>query len=559
MNVDITIDGLERTFTFYNFQYWNQRFFCLGVDKTTGEVRKFISTKGFDRILVQCNTGAKFNFRKMHFNPYLCSREKDIWRESQIIDKKRDQFACMDVGPTEWGGRYRTCKVFDDYYRDDIYFETRPFELGDFDLMKYQSDDLYFIQHQSKNHDQLPIIINMFDNDKIFGNIGIIHAVTDDGKEYFDEESLNQICNADLGYTETNGLYCIIQYTPKMFLHHLKIGQAHFLKIEEIMQYKRDCGNAYIKKNVLKKLNPKLHAFRYMYEYYNNVHKMTSKRRQQSMVITHGPKEFKKEDFVPIFEDANMLSFKIIYFKNLFTSERKTTFTSLVPGDPIFQVEGYYNSDGTITYYDFPTLSTLLDYISQYFGVTQRMRFSQLISIWFKPNFGYTPRITEILLAESANKKSIVKSIRIISVPILESLDTFSYMDTFINFFQLLGAFGLHIPKVRNILEMDNFDQSLFSAIEFSCDIYHISRDARRPLFKLENNDKPLSETMIRISDAFKLIQIFEKIGEKKNSFWYRNANKLIQSFPDLMKKNSSLGYQVPSLLTYIEGEHDEL
>ena len=557
MNVDIKIDGLERTFKFYNFQYWNQRFFCLGVDSNNGEVRKFISTKGFDRILVQSTTGAKFNFRKMHFNPYLCSKEKDVWRESQIIDKQRDEFTCHDVGPSDWAGRYRTCKVLD-YYRDDIHFETRPYELGDFDLLKYQSDDLYFIQHQSHNHDRMPTLINMFDGDKVFNNINIVHAVTDDGKEYFDEYSLNRICGADLGYTEANALYCITYGFQRIFLHNIKFGVFNFLKIEEIQTLEADCGNAYIKKNILKKLTQKRHAFRYMFEYFNNIKKITSKRRRQTMDITPGPKEFKKEDFVPIFEDANILYFKIIYFKNLFTSERKATFTTMVPGDPLYQIEGYFNSDGNATFYDFPTTTTMLDYISKHFGVTQRMRLSQVLSIWFKPNFGYVPRITEINVANKANKKSMINTIRIVSVPTLESSDEITYFDSYVNFYQLLGAFGLHIPQIRNILEMDSFNPALFDLLEYSCNIYHISRDVRRPLFKLEEEDnKPLSETMIHLRDAFKLLQIFEKIGEKRNSFWYRNANKIIQSFPDIMKKDAALGYQIPNLIAYVEGDKE--
>ena len=211
MRLNIEINGEIEEFELYNISYHNQRLFCLGIGNDKSRVVKFISTKGFDRLLLQSFRGAQFNFKLTHFSPYLCKKEqKDIFRESDLIDKERENFVTHDIGPSEYSGKYITCHLFDQY-RDDIYFETLNYLPNKkFDIFKYQTDDLYYTQHMSANKTHLPIIINQFNNDHIFGKTNIIHAVQDNGVELFDTNSLFNIADADLGYPNMNSFYNIM-------------------------------------------------------------------------------------------------------------------------------------------------------------------------------------------------------------------------------------------------------------------------------------------------------------------------------------------------------------
>ena len=75
MKVNIQIDGLQITVNLFKVEFWNQRFFCIGEDCESGHLYRFVSTKGFDRLLVERDKGARFTFRKEHFSPYLCNKD----------------------------------------------------------------------------------------------------------------------------------------------------------------------------------------------------------------------------------------------------------------------------------------------------------------------------------------------------------------------------------------------------------------------------------------------------------------------------------------------------
>lgn len=208
MKLFISFENELIEFNLYDFQYWNQRFFCLGMSTDGRLMKKFISTKGFDKLLVESDIGSKFNFKKEHFNPYLCDKEKDIWKESDQVEKHKEKFETSDVGPHNFSGHYVKCADLDNY-KDQYYFETKKFDIYDFDLYKYRNDDLYFTQHQSSNKDKLPNVVNLFDAN-LFGKLNIIHCVGDNGNEYVDFASLYQICDADLGYPTINSFYSIL-------------------------------------------------------------------------------------------------------------------------------------------------------------------------------------------------------------------------------------------------------------------------------------------------------------------------------------------------------------
>ena len=146
--------------------------------------------------------------------------------------------------------------------------------------------------------------------------------------------------------------------------------------------------------------------------------------------------------------------------------------------------------------------------------------------------------------------------ISIYSIPQMENMVCFG-TETYVNLFGILATFGIHIPKVRNMLQMNQFAESFFREIDTTFEIYHVCRDIRRSIFKWEC-DKELTESMIHLNDALRLIQIFERFGKEKNSYWYGNANNFLQSFPDTPVCNISERYQdIMGPLAYIEEMKD--
>ena len=232
MNITIKYNEQEYDVHLYNFQYWNQRFFCLGQSTDGSLFKKFISTKGFDHLMMEADNGPFFKFKKEHFNPYLCNKEKDLWHEYQQITQHGDNFKNSDVGPSDFSGHY--CIVSElGPYKDDAYFETRSFEKPEFDLLQYQNDDLYFIQHQSTNKDKLPQLVCLLPDANIYEKINIIHGVTTKDEELFDLNALIRVTDTDLAYPGKNGLYLVLKkVAPSFLIPTKKYGTQEFYKLD---------------------------------------------------------------------------------------------------------------------------------------------------------------------------------------------------------------------------------------------------------------------------------------------------------------------------------------
>lgn len=548
MELNIRIHGEYCTYNLYNIIYHNQRFFCLGVSEDGQTIKRFISTKGFDRLLVESQGGAEFNFKLSHFSPYLCRKDKDIWKESDLLDKEQQNFKTSDIGPSEYSGRYVTCYLFNSY-RDDVYFEQVKYELNKkFDPYMYQTDDLYFTQHHSASKNSLPTIFNIYNNESIFNTLSITHGVKDDGTEFFDTKSLVDVCNADLGHPNMNGFYAIARSADKhIFLHEEKIGISTFYKKEQILKFESDCGSNYITKNITKKFSRKKQVFRYLYEYYRVIHECTSNRRKVSIPAQTRPKEFLKEDFYPVFPTNEMGIFKIVYFNDIFTVENRHGLVPTIPGFGQFCINGVYDYKSGIPVFDeFETRNELSLFIQKNLGTTSALRLNNIIATWFQPTYGYVPRNVIIKMATKANCQPLSDKLTIYSIPVIENNGEIFCSNTYVNFFQLLANFGLGLPIIRNLLRMNEWSSHLEKELNITLDIYHIVRDTRRPLLPLENNDKQISQCMISLKSAIQLITLFHNTTSlKKNGFWYRNANKLIQAFPDILENNIFSSYSL--------------
>ncbi len=552
MKVNVTVENNVKEFNLYDFQYWNQRLFCLGMSSEGNELKKFISTKGFDQLMIEADDGPLFHFTKEHFNPYLCNRDKDIFKESQQIEKLGKKFKVEDIGQSKFTGHYQPCMVLGPY-RDDLYFETKVFEVSNFDLFQYQTDDLYYIQHQSKNKDnEFPVIVNQFDAN-IFGKIFIIHGVNEDGsKDFLDFPSLYHICDADLGYPSINSFYSIIRANNYSgLLHIVRVGCLDFIKWDEISSFKQDCGNDYIKKNILKKNVKKKHCFRYLYEYYNLVGSLITPRRKQSIKVQSGPKEFRKFDWIPVFHFSEMMDFKIVFFKDIFTNERKKDLSRFIAGDCCSVINGFYNyKQGYVEFDDFGSSAEVIKFVKTKLGIAESIRLSKIFSTWFNQTLGYSPRQIILPIAPKANSHPLTDRLSIYSIPEMEEDGECYNTKSYMNLYTLYAAFGIHIPKIRNILKMNEFSTTLFKELDYSCPIYHVCRDIRRGVFIWEN-DAELDNCMIEMQDALRLIRILAMVGDKKNSYWYSNANNVFQSFPDLPGDCVSEGYSPISIRGY--------
>lgn len=534
MNIKITFEDQEYEVFLYAFQYWNQRFFCLGQSTCGTLFKKFISTKGFDELLIENTEGPSFIFKKDHFNPYLCSKEKDVWHESQQIQHHGNNFSVNDIGPNDYSGSYTQIRTLGPY-RDDTYFETRPFVKPDFDLFQYQNDDLYFIQHQSINKDKLPVLTCLMDAD-LYGKINIIHGVTDNNDEIFDLQSVFKIVDTDLAFPEKNGLFLIGKRSDKLFiLHPLKYGTLEFYKSTELQQLSLDCGNSYIRAVVLHRNVKRKYALRYLYEYFNFTKQLTSSRRRTSAPAQIGPKEFKQSEFSMHFDYMDTSVFRIIYYTDVFTIDRKNDLLELVPAQQEFSINGRYDFvSSSIIYDDFPNTATMLKRVREVVNISQSIKLAKLVGQWLALNYGYAPRLSRIPVAAKANSNSTNSILTLIHIPILEEDGKFYGTNTYVNFHQFLSTFGIHIPQIRNVLKMDWFTTEIYRVLQTTFPIYHISRDYRRPLFNWDN-DTELSSSMISIEDATRLIHLFRSTSDKKNTYWYNNANTILCAFPKKM------------------------
>lgn len=561
-------DGFEsKKFELREFQCWNQRLFCLG-KASDDELKFFITTDGFDRLLYKTNSSKSlFTFKKKPFNPYLCSRDSkdDIYTESSILDKLGDSFIKEDIGPKEYSGTYKELKVLSKETIKHLYFETLHFEKDKFDLFKYQNEDEFLGEYEHNPYrDKLPFLVNLYDEAPY--NINIIHAVNIEGdKEYFDIESVIEICEKDLTSSDDNLYYSIIKCAdPKSVVKEYSINKlVSLIRSTDILKNQSDCGHRYIEKNIKKKKLKRKHAFNYLYEYYKFINRVMSSKRKKNVSMNIGQKIEKKFQFLPVFTKDDMSSAKIVYFKGVGTVESKDDFARLVQGDPLFQINCYYDYKvGKTVYEDFESASELLKFIKTKIGSEESIRLSGILSTWFNYTEGYNPRVIKLTVRTKANYKTDIKvshkidrdKLAIYSVPIIEDDGEVYGTGTYVNLFQFLYTFGLHIPKIRNILLLDKWNDRIFSELEKSFPIHHIIRDIRRNILPLED-DKPISECMISMNHAISLLTLFEKIQgdyKKKNIYWYLNANSLLQSFPDINFGDVSSRYQEISLKGYV-------
>lgn len=535
MIIDIEDENGIQEYALFSYYYVGQRYFASGINRTSGESAKFISTKGFDQILISCTNGLEYNFTKKHMNPYLCSRDKDLFKESQMIENPNRRIE--DIGPSNFSGNYRVVKT-NQPYKDGFYFETVPFKVEGFDLFKYQNDDLYFIQHQSDARNKLPVLVNVFDAE-LYEKINIVHAVNDNGDDYFDLNCLVRICDAELGYPDKNSFYSIIRAAGfnSVFRTHA-IGALEFVSYRDIIQFKNDCGNIYIQKNINKKLSKRKHAFRYLYEYFEIIESLCSKRRKQTIEPQTGPKEFKKEEFLPIFFDSTISEFKIVYFKDIFTIERKKAIQKIVPGDPIFYIDGHYDfNTGSIVYHNFNSTGEIVKKIKEKFGTTTSIRFAKVISEWFPCTFGYTPLITKLSMSQKANASPLSDNLTLYTIPIREEgSDEVFGADTYVNLYEYFASFGVHIPQIRNMLNANRFSNKIYTLLDMTFPVYNVCRDTRRKVHEFDeisDQDRELISLMFPVTyGALVMAPLLAQSGISKNSYWFSNLNRLTQSLP---------------------------
>ena len=531
MNINITYCEEEHTIFLYNFQYWNQRFFCLGQSQDGSIFKKFISTKGFDQLLMESTTGPQFKFKKEHFNPYLCSREKDLWKESQQIDHLADKLEIKDIGPHEYSGCYRVVAELGSY-KDNAYFETKVFEQPEFDLFMYQNDDLYYIQHQSLRKDREPQLISLMDTD-LYGKVNIIHGVNEDGDDLFDVESLMKIIDNDLAYPEKNGLVVLIKSVKRSELcHFTTFGTQQFYKAKTLDFLQEDCGNSYLQNTILHKKLKRKHSLRHLYEYYQLTNQLISSRRKVSTPSISGPKEFKQNEFILHFDIQDTSNFKIIYYNDIFTIERKQSLSQLVPAMPNFAINGRYDfGNSVLCYDDFSCTKHLLEYVRDSISVSQSIKLAKLIGQWLTVTQGFAPRISKLHMAKKANSQPLVDNLTFYHIPTMDSEGDFYESETYVNTYEFFANFGLHIPAIRNVLQMNWFTPSMFRLLQTKFPLYHVCRDVRRGIFNFDD-DIDMKQLMLHISDALRLINLLESAGDKKNTYWYNNGNTVLTAFP---------------------------
>ena len=583
MKICIKLNETEEEYELYGFQYWNQRFFCLGVSLNDGSKEHFISTKGFDKLLIKSYRGAAFRFKLGNFSPYLCNKEKSMFKESDKINTEEEDFLCNDTGPSEWSGEYIKCASFDQYI-DNVYFETKPFELDKFDLFKYRTDPEYYHMNKTQKHDSLPMVydgrfvevdsktIHVIRNakiDKVFNNTTIIHGVCDNGKEYVDKLSLVEMCNLELNYIDKKetALHIICRAIEPGFLHTISFGLNDFYILNELERLEGDCGNAFIKKNYRRYWRKKKQVvFRGLYEYFNNIKHITSKLRKTKK-IGGGAKDTKAFDFIVVFKENNVQSFKIVYFEDISSANRSADFNPYFYGSE-FSIDCSINyKTGTVEFDKFSSKAELFKFIEDKFDFSKRMALSRLLKLWFgKISKNGFAQVSTLPMADKANcryGKYDRNCIKVISVPHFEYDGSCIYMPAFLDTYEFLAVFGIHILKVRCMLEDDKFCSSFFDEIRFDIQLLEWYSDPRKSLIQVEDYDTiEISKTMINMNHAFRLLRLFGTVTkynkngkeEGRNSFWYRNANKLIQSFPDAFERGVCDNYkQLPSLREYVE------
>lgn len=538
MIVDIQTENGVEEYSLFNFLYINQRYFASGINRITGETRKFITTKGFDQLLVSSTNGIEYNFTKQHMNPYLCRREdyeKMTFRESEVI--KTAQLPIKDIGPSNFSDKYQVIKS-NLTYKSGFYFETVPFKVDGFDLFKYQNDDLYFIQHQSDARNKLPVLVNVFDAG-LYEKINIVHAVNDSGDDYFDLNCLVRICDAELGYPDKNSFYSIIRAAgfDGVFRTHA-IGALEFVSFKDIIQFKNDCGNIYIQKNINKKLSKRKHAFRYLYEYFEIIESLCSNRRKQSIKGQTGIKQHKKEEFLPIFFNQTLSDFKIVYFKDIWTIKRKSEICKVVPGDPIFYIDGHYDfNTGSISYHNFESTSQIVKKIKEKVSTTASIRFAKVISEWFPNTFGYVPLTIKLSMSQKANASPLSDNLTLYTIPIREEgSDEVFGADTYVNLYEYFANFGVHIPQIRNMLNANRFSNKIYTLLDMTFPVYNVCRDTRRKVHEFDeisDQDRELISLMFPVTyGALVMAPLLAQSGISKNSYWFSNLNRLCQSLP---------------------------
>jgi len=165
-----------------------------------------------------------------------------------------------------------------------------------------------------------------------------------------------------------------------------------------------------------------------------------------------------------------------------------------------------------------------------------------------------------VKVALKANSAPLTDHIILYSIPIIEDDGEVYTTSTYVNFYQFLATFGMKISRINNILKMDQFSERFFEDFNYKFKVYRICRDTRRPLLEWnDDEDIKLSSTMISIQAAIKLLYLFKSAEFKRNGYWYRNANKFTQSFPDLITEGTFDSYQDIGLMGYVNRLKEDL
>lgn len=562
MSFQNVIKLYDKDFVIETCRLVNQRAFVVAQNMLNpSEKVQFITTKGFDWFLVKDVDGhikAKFNPNK--FNPYTCAKEESLYSEYQLISRtlERNEFySITDFGYSEFNGNYKL-HTLTGYYEPNIYFESIPFEL-DFDLYRYQNDDFYNITHSSATKDSYPVLVDKYGTS--FDNVYIIHGVDRNGVEYVDNHILNLFLSDVVGdFTNAFNLYRIRFHKKNLFTFEQSFPFFKLLKLQDVKQYEDDCGNNMIKSEMRSNGNfsKRKYCYRRLWEYFYILNKNIKASRKKTPNINIGPREFKKEEFKIIFENDSMKFFKVLYLQNILTLDKRTGINRYVSGDPIFLLSGEYdyaNGSFLINQNTQNSASATIRQIKQYLGVNPSVKLGQLFSIWGGEYSGYTPKHIELPMAQKANSQPFTNKLVLYDIPRAEdpSESDFETSQVFVNLKSLLENFGIHHSSVRAMIIMDTFDEIVLRDFGKSLLTYELCRDIRRKLFDIDATT-PLSRIMIPLYQAIELIEFFEQTGKEKNSFWYSNANYLLQAFPDTPTDfNYYYQYTAPTFSSYIE------
>jgi len=520
LQTEIEINAFGRIYSIRlsSIQYFNKRFFCIGeaLDGSYSE-KQFISTHGFEKLLMKHPDGSKFDFKKGVINPYMSDREDPIERESDTIRQKDISYS--DIGPSEFSGRYVDVADIGEY-RVDTVFETKEFVKPDFDLYRYQNDSEYCVDNRSKKKDREPKLV-CCDSNEMYGKVKIIHGVSNTGDEFFDMESINYLLNRDIGHPEGKPTSIICGIVPVTVFRVME-----FFKPKHIESLMNDCGNSYIVSKIDRKKSNRKQALRFLYEYFQCVNKITSERRKKTNLKFFGNsvKDSKESEFVIHFDKYD--SFKIVYYTNVFVSERTGSLIDSTPGNSEFAISGRYDfNDKMVVYENFESKKDLLSCIEQRLSKSKSINLCKLIGQFLNPSIDFMPKVLNLPMIK--NETGLI----IYQIPIYENESIFGTGD-YVNLQSFIKIFGMHNETLSRVLN-DGIRSRVYEFFKFKFNIYRISNDYREELGEV--GDCEIEKIMIPMNDAKQMLNVLAGKMDEKNRNWFLNANAFLMAFPDEM------------------------